>query len=85
MSSLKPSCDLFIFVGEPSGDALGADLLRALFEQNPHLSITAVAGPGMRRHPISTLYPMEDFQVMGFWEVLKNLRKLTHLFKKIVS
>lgn len=73
-------CDLFVVTGETSGDRLGADLLQALLAKQPHLRISAVAGPLMRTHPIQCLFPMEELQVMGFIDVLKALPRLRRLF-----
>lgn len=81
-NSLKP-LELFIFAGETSGDRIGAELIQALLSMNPHLKITAVAGPSMRNLPITTFLEMEEFQVMGFIDVLKALPKILKLFKKI--
>lgn len=76
-------CDLFLFAGEPSGDKLGADLIASLLKRDPSLSITAVAGPEMRRFPIKTYLPMEEFQVMGFGDILSHLPRLARLFPKV--
>jgi lipid-A-disaccharide synthase len=81
-TSLIP-VDLFLFAGEASGDRLGAELLTALLDCHPHLSISAVAGPAMRVHPISVFLRMEEFQVMGFVDVFQSLPHLIRLFKKI--
>jgi lipid-A-disaccharide synthase len=75
--------DLFIFSGESSGDSIGAELLASLLSLNPSLKISAVAGPKMREYPITTLLPMEEFQVMGFIDVLKSFLKLSKLFRFI--
>lgn len=83
MSSINSSYDLFIFAGEASGDAIGSKLIESLLQLNPSLKIGAVAGPLMRKYPIQTLYLMEEFQVMGFIDVVKNLPKILKLFKLI--
>ena len=83
VSSLNAPYDVFIFAGEASGDAIGAHLIQSLLQLNPSLKIGAVAGPLMRKHPIHTLYVMEEFQVMGFVDVIKNLPKLLKLFHQI--
>lgn len=77
------SPDLFIFCGESSGDSIGSELLTSLLSLDPSLKITAVTGPKMREHPIITLLPMEEFQVMGFIDVIKALPKILRLFKFI--
>lgn len=73
-------CDLFLVVGEASGDRLGADLLTALFKKRPHLRVSAIAGPLMRAYPIDCPFPMEELQVMGFIDVLLAFPRLRRLF-----
>jgi lipid-A-disaccharide synthase len=75
--------DLFIFAGESSGDLHGENLLKALFTDRPTLDIVGVAGPRMRTQPMRTLLQMEEFQVMGFVDVLLALPKLIRLFYKV--
>lgn len=82
-STMTTPPDLFIFSGEASGDSIGTELLSSLLSLNPTLQITAVAGPKMREHPITTLLRMEEFQVMGFIDVIKALPKILKLFKFI--
>ncbi len=72
--------DLFIFAGEASGDVHGAHLIKALLKKNPHLKILTIAGPQMRKLPVDCLMQMEEFQTMGFIDVLKNLKKFFRLF-----
>jgi lipid-A-disaccharide synthase len=82
-STLDHASDLFIFCGESSGDSIGAELIQALLSLDASLKISSVAGPKMRSYPIHTFIPMEEFQVMGFVDVLKSLPKLIKLFKTI--
>ncbi len=81
--------DFFIFAGEPSGDLHGEALLKSLYALSPNLNILGVGGPRMRATGLTSLLPMEEFQVMGFTAVLCALpRILRHLFflsKKIVE
>jgi lipid-A-disaccharide synthase len=74
--------DLFILAAEASADAHGARLIKELLEKRPDLNISAVAGPNMRALPINTVAPMEQFQVMGFYDVLMALPRLVrHFFR----
>jgi len=75
--------DLFIFAGEPSGDLHGEKLLQALYRQNPNLKIAGVGGPRMRAVGMECLFPMEQFQVMGFVDVFFALPRLIRLFFKV--
>jgi lipid-A-disaccharide synthase len=74
--------DFFIFAAEASGDLLGADLIENLLKTSS-FSIQAVAGEKMRSFKVDCFIASEEFHVMGFLDVLKNLKKLWQLFKKI--
>lgn len=74
------SCDLFIFVGEPSGDLHGEKVLKALLDKNPSLQVLGVGGPRMRKLGMQCTLTMEDFQVMGFIDVYLALPKLIRQF-----
>ncbi len=77
--------DLILLVGEPSGDLLGAHLLKELIQRNPSLRIAAVAGPKMRPLLPQTalLFPMEELQVMGFFDVFCALPRLIRRFRQL--
>lgn len=81
----KNNCDIFLFAGEDSGDLQGEMILKGLLETNPNLDISGVLGPRMRVFPITEIFPMENFRVMGFIDVLKSLRKLRKHFFFIKS
>ena len=71
----------FILAGEASGDLHGRELMRALKGIDPSLSLRGVGGPRMRREGLLVDLPMEEFQVMGFSAVLKQLPRLwKHFF-----
>lgn len=72
--------DLFIFAGEASGDLHGSHLLQELYSLHPNLKVTGVGGPKMRSLPFECLMPTEEFQVMGFTDVLLSLPKLVRHF-----
>ncbi len=72
--------DLFIFAAEPSADLHGEKLLKALLEKNPYLKIEGVGGPKMRATGLKCIMPMENFQVMGFIDVIKHLPQLIKHF-----
>ncbi len=80
MPSSLNQFDYFILAAEPSGDYKGAKLIQELLQYQPDLRIAAVAGPYMRNLPIHTFMNMEEFQVMGFLDVILSLPKLIRLF-----
>lgn len=75
--------DLFVVAAEPSGDLLGKDLIQEILHLNPHLKISAVAGPKMRELPIQIVSPMEKLCSMGFIGILSSLPRLFMQFFKI--
>jgi lipid-A-disaccharide synthase len=77
--------DLFIFAGEASGDLHGAHLIQSLRSQHPSLKIWGVGGPKMRSEGLRCLMGMEEFQVMGFQDVLLALPKLFKHLRMIVA
>ncbi len=68
---------LFLVAGEPSGDRLGAALMKGLKSLVPDVEFHGVGGPLMGAEGLETLFPMEELSVMGLAEVLPKLR---HLF-----
>lgn len=72
--------DIFIFAGEPSGDLHGEALIQEIRKKDPSLKIAAVAGPRMRALGIDCILPMEEFQVMGFFDVFCALPRLIQHF-----
>jgi len=62
-----------IVANEPSGDLLGASLMRALREMRPDVVFQGVGGPRMVEQGCRSLFPMEVLSVMGLFEVLRHL------------
>lgn len=75
--------NLFIFSGELSADMYGGNLISALKKHHPHISVTGVGGPKIRSEGIYNVLNMEDFQVMGFSDVLRALPRLWKQFRKV--
>lgn len=76
---------LFIFAGEPSGDLHGSRLARLLKKISPAIHIEGVAGPKMRLEEIQGPLTMEDFEVMGFSDVMRALPRLYSHFQCILK
>ncbi|WP_179379949.1 lipid-A-disaccharide synthase [Jannaschia marina] len=67
---------LFLIAGEPSGDRLGAALMRGLRMLEPGVTIHGIGGPEMTAEGLESLFPMEVLSVMGLTEVLPRLPDL---------
>lgn len=76
--------ELFIIAGEPSGDVHGKHLIEALFNKGD-FKIAGVGGPKMRSTPFEPILPMEEFQVMGFSDVIVALPRLVKHFSHLVD
>ena len=60
---------LFILAGEPSGDRIGADLVRRL-RISRAVQLSGVGGDALGGEGLKSLYPMSDLSVMGLRDVL---------------
>jgi len=74
-----------LFAGEASGDQLGAALIRSMRKINPCIRFNGVGGPLMQEQGFISLFPMEEFSVMGIAEVIKRLPKLMCYRKKLIN
>ena len=68
-----------IVANEPSGDLLGAGLMRSLRDQLPEVCFEGVGGPRMEQQGLASLYPLERLSVMGLIEVVKHLPDLLRI------
>lgn len=66
----------YVIAGEASGDLHGANMLKALRQQNPHVVIRAWGGDRMQSEGATLVKHYRDLAFMGFWEVVKNLRTI---------
>ena len=59
--------------GEPSGDKLGAGLIKALITEYPNAEFVGIGGPKMRQAGCNTLYDMARIELLGFDELCSKL------------
>ena len=63
---------LFMVAGEPSGDRIGADLVKRL-RGDHRVTLSGVGGAELEGEGLKSLFPMTDLSVMGLSDVLKRL------------
>ena len=73
---------VFLVAGEPSGDTLGAGLLRALRVQAPGMQARGIGGPGMVSAGMELVFPYDDLAIMGVFEVLPKLGRLRQRWRE---
>ncbi|MDX1902476.1 MAG: lipid-A-disaccharide synthase [Gammaproteobacteria bacterium] len=74
-----------ILAGEPSGDLLGASLLRALQKKITPMTSSGIGGPAMLAEGFQSQYPMERLSVMGLVEPLFRLPELFRIRRGIIQ
>lgn len=73
-----------VLVGEPSGDRLGAALVRAL-RREADVEIIGLAGPAMKAEGVKSLFPIADLAVMGLVEVLPRAPRILRRIRKTAA
>lgn len=73
-----------ILAGEPSGDRLGAGLMRAIKARCPDVEFVGIGGPQMIAEGLETLVPMERLAVNGFIEPIKRLPDLIRILRLLL-
>ncbi len=77
---------VFLIAGEPSGDLLGARLMAALrSETGDGVQFAGIGGEQMAREGLQSLYPIREFAVMGFLEVLRHLFTILRRIRQIIA
>lgn len=72
-----------ILAGEPSGDLVAAELMRALKAQYGEVSFEGIAGPKMIAEGCKPIFRVEQLSVMGVVEVLQKLPQLLWIRRSI--
>lgn len=67
---------VMLVCGEPSGDQLGGQLMRALKTLAPDIEITGVGGPAMAREGLNSLFSLDATAVMGLREVVPAIPRI---------
>ena len=76
-----------VIAGEPSGDLLAAELVRALAAApaGAGAKFIGAGGPRMAEAGVELAFDMTQHAVVGLWEVLKNYFKFRRLFNQLLE
>jgi lipid-A-disaccharide synthase len=77
MNDVATTPTIMLVAGEPSGDALGGQLIQGLKElTGGNVRVIGVGGPMMRAAGMQSLYPLDDTSVMGLREVVPRIPRI---------
>jgi len=74
---------ILIVAGENSGEKHGAALVRKFKDLQPSYQFFGIGGEKMAKAGVNILFPIEEMSVMGIFEVLSKLRRITAIFRSI--
>jgi lipid-A-disaccharide synthase len=74
-----------VVAGEASGDLLGAQLIKALYERLPEVRFTGIGGPRMQSAGLDSLFPMEKLAVRGYSEVLRHYAEIVGIRRRLAA
>ena len=72
----------YLIAGERSGDLHGANLIKALKQQDPEAVIRCWGGDAMQKAGGELVVHYRDTAFMGFWEVFVNLRAIRRFLRQ---
>ena len=86
MATCDDRLHIFVIVGEPSGDGLGARLMEALNRTTPRgIRYSGVGGPQMAAQGLDSLFDYRQLAVMGLLEVLPQAPRLLRRIREVAA
>ena len=76
--------NIYLVAGEPSGDILGAELMKSLSEELDSPIFYGVGGPKMEENNFVSLFKMNEITVFGIFPVLKKIFFLINKINQVV-
>jgi lipid-A-disaccharide synthase len=81
--ALESASHYVLVAGEPSGDALGADLMLAIRAEQPNAQFSGVGGQLMQAAGLTVWFDIEALSVNGFVAPLLKLPMLINLIWRL--
>src|SRR5690606_39214452 len=86
MTASAAGLHIMLVAGEPSGDALGGELMAALKEMTGgRVRFSGVGGTRMTAEGIASIFPMTDISVMGPREIVPRLPSILKRIRQTVN
>lgn len=81
-----PELKVYLITGEPSGDLLGARLMRALKKRTDiAVRFCGVGGEAMEKEGLDSLFDISDLAVMGLLEVIPSIPKILRHMDNVMA
>jgi lipid-A-disaccharide synthase len=81
ITKMNESKKILIVAGEASGDLHGSSLIRELKNINSQFQFFGIGGDKMEKEGMELIYDIDKLSIMGFFEVLKNIRLIRDVMK----
>ncbi len=77
---------VFLSAGEPSGDFLGSQLMKALKGQlGDQVTFVGLGGSLMAAEGLPSLFPIEELSIMGLAEIIPHIRRIRSRIQETVK
>lgn len=76
---------IFISAGDPSGDLHAAKLMFEIKNRVDNVQFIGIGGCEMTKEGLTSLIPISEISVLGFWEVAKKFKKFIDLLNRCKS
>ena len=82
---LNKNNEIFILAGESSGDYIGSCIMKGIKKYNDKIKFFGIGGNLMKNEGLSSLYNIQEFNVIGFLNTIIKLKKLRNYIDEIVK
>lgn len=82
---MEKSKNILIVAGEASGDLHASNLVRAIKNIHPQINFFGLGGTELKKEGVNLYFNIVDLAVVGFFEVLKNLKKFREIFHGLLK
>ncbi|OGX40450.1 MAG: lipid-A-disaccharide synthase [Omnitrophica WOR_2 bacterium RIFCSPLOWO2_01_FULL_41_12] len=76
--------NILIVAGEASSDLHASHLVQAIKEINPSTQFSGLGGKRLKEQGVNLYFDLVELAVVGFWEVLKHLKKFKQIFADLL-
>lgn len=77
--------NILIVAGEASGDLHASNLVKEIKNIYPQIKIFGLGGKKLKQQEVNLYFEIVDLAVVGFFEVLKNLKKIKKIFRGLIK